>query len=256
MKIRILGAHNIESAKTGFTSLIIDDVLAVDAGALTSHLSFEEQQQLKGVLLTHQHYDHLRDIPALGMNFFLQNNCIDIYATELVRLVLSAHLLNDILYPNYFKKPPEKPVIKFHTLEAGRTETVTGYTVLPVKVNHAVPTVGYQITSAEGKKVFVTSDTGPGLANCWKQVTPDLLIIETTLLNKQEEAARQAGHLTPELLRQELLSFKEINGYLPQIIIMHLNPLDEKEIRTELDTVSKALNAGILPGYEGMRINL
>ena len=40
MKIRILGAHNIESAKTGCTSFLIDDVLAVDAGALTRNLSF------------------------------------------------------------------------------------------------------------------------------------------------------------------------------------------------------------------------
>jgi ribonuclease BN (tRNA processing enzyme) len=256
MKIRILGAHHTESAQTGFTSFLIDDILAVDAGALTSRLSFEEQQKLKGVLLTHQHYDHIRDIPALGMNFFLHHSCIDIYSTQIVYQVLSTHLLNDVLYPDYFKKPPEKPAIKFNTLAAGREETVAGYTVLPVKVNHAVPTVGYQITSAGGKKVFITSDTGPGLADCWKQVTPDLLIIETTMLNKYEDSARMTGHLTPELLRQEIISFKEIKGYLPQIIIKHINPLDEKEIRAEIETVSKSLGVSMLPAYEGMRINL
>jgi ribonuclease BN (tRNA processing enzyme) len=255
MKIRVLGAHSIESDKTGFASFLIDDVLAIDAGALTSHLTFEEQQQLKGVLLTHHHYDHIRDIPALGMNFYLYNNCVDVYATQTVYQELTAHLLNDILYPNYLEKPPEKPAIKFHTVEAGREETIAGYTVLPVAVKHAVPTVGYQITSS-GKRVFITSDTGPGLADCWKQVTPDLLIIETTMLNKHEESARMTGHLTAELLRQELVSFKEIKGYIPQIIIKHINALDEKEIRAELDAVSKALGASILPGYEGMRINL
>jgi ribonuclease BN (tRNA processing enzyme) len=256
MKIRLLGAHSLESVKTGFTTVLIDDVLAVDAGSLTAHLTFEEQQQLKGVLLTHQHYDHVRDIPALGMNYYQQDNCVDVYATQVVCQALTTHLINDVLYPNYTEKPPEKPAIKFHTIEAGRTEMIAGYAVLPVKVNHAVPTVGFQITSAEGKKVFITSDTGPRLADCWKQISPDLLIVETTMLNKHEESAHMTGHLTSELLRQELVSFREINGYLPQIIIKHMNALDEKEIRTELDAVSKSLNAAILPGYEGMRINL
>jgi ribonuclease BN (tRNA processing enzyme) len=256
MKIRLLGAHSVESAKTGFASVLIDDILAVDAGALTSHLTFEEQQQLKGVLLTHQHYDHIRDIPALGMNFYLHESCVDVYAPQTVYQALITHLINDTLYPNYTEKPPEKPAIKFHLIEAGRTEKIAGYTVLPVKVNHAVPTVGFQVTSAEGKKVFITSDTGPRLADCWKQVSPDLLIIETTMLNKHEESAHMTGHLTAELLRGELVSFKEINGYLPQIVIKHMNALDEKEIRAELDAVAKALNTTILPGYEGMRINI
>jgi ribonuclease BN (tRNA processing enzyme) len=256
MKIRLLGAHSVESAKTGMTTVLIDDALAVDAGSLTSHLTFEEQQQLKGILLTHQHYDHIRDIPALGMNFYLHNNCVDVYATHTVYQTLTTNLINDVLYPNYIKKPPEKPAIKFHTVEAGRIETIAGYSVLPVKVNHAVPTVGFQITSVEGKKVFISSDTGPGLADCWKQVSPDLLVIETTMLNKNEESARMTGHLTAELLRQELISFKEINSYIPQVIVNHINALDEKEIRAELDAVSKVLNTGIMPGYEGMRINL
>ena len=186
----------------------------------------------------------------------MHNSCIDVYSTQPVHQALTTHLINDVLYPNYLEKPPEKPAIKFHTLEAGREETIAGYSVLPVKVNHAVPTVGYQITSAEGKKVFITSDTGPGLTECWKQVTPDLLIIETTMLNKHEESARMTGHLTAELLRQELVSFKEIKGYLPQIIIKHINALDEKEIRSELEAASRTLNTGLLPGYEGMRINL
>ena len=46
MDITILGAHNTESEKTRLTSLLIDDVLAIDAGALTSSLSFGAQQNL------------------------------------------------------------------------------------------------------------------------------------------------------------------------------------------------------------------
>ena len=256
MKICILGAHNIESAKTGFSSFLIDDVLAVDASALTSSLSFDEQQQIKAILLTHQHYDHIRDIPSLGMNFYLLKNTIEIYSTRPVYEALAAHLLNNILYPNYMEKPPEKPTIRFITIEPGRTVSIAGYEILPVSVNHAVPTVGYQITSPDGKKVFITSDTGPGLADCWRQVSPQLFLIELTLPNKDDNFAHESGHLTPVLLQQELISFREIKGYLPKVVLIHLNPLDEKGIKAEISAVEKALKIKITFGREGMRINI
>ncbi len=256
MKIKILGAHNIESADTRGISLIIDDVIAVDAGALTSGLTLAEQQNLKAVLLTHQHYDHVRDIPALGMNFYLHENTIDIYSTQPVYEVLKTHLLDDVIYPDFMTKPPEKPAIRFHALEPGQTTSVAGYTVIPVPVNHAVSTVGYQIISTDGKKVFYTADTGPGLTDCWREVSPDVLIIDLTGLNKYNDFALQSGHLTPSLLRPELESFKRIHGYLPRVITVHMNPLDEKEIIAELVPVAKALDIEIQPGYEGMEIEI
>jgi ribonuclease BN (tRNA processing enzyme) len=256
VKIRILGAHNLESRDSKFISLLIDDVLAIDAAALTSSLSQAAQQKLKAVLLTHQHYDHIRDIPALGMNFYVHKNTLDICTTRAVYNVLTAHFLNDIVYPDYMTKPPEKPTLRFTELQAGREETIAGYTVLPVTVNHAVPTVGYQVTSAEGKKVFYTSDTGPGLAEIWRQITPDLLIIEVTSLNKYDDFARETGHLTPGLLQQELGSFREIKGYLPQIVLVHVNPLDERDIQAEVSKVAKALKTTIRFGNEGMMLRV
>jgi len=259
MKIRILGAHNIESQGSRCISFLIDGVLAIDAGALTSSLAFPEQQKLKAVLLTHQHYDHIRDIPALGMNFFLFEKTIEIYGTRPVYETVSSHLLNNVLYPNYMERSPEKPAVLFKMVEPGRMEVIAGYTVLPVSVIHAVPTIGYQITSSDGKKVFITSDTGPGLflqLKDWKQVSPDLLIIEVTALNKYDDFAHQSGHLTPALLQQELETFREIKGYLPQVITVHMNPLDEKGIKDEIATIARVLNTKIRLGYEGMRIDL
>lgn len=256
MKVRILGAHNIESDSTGCISMIVDDIMAVDAGALTSSLSFQAQQNLKAVLLTHPHYDHVRDIPALGMNFYLNENSIDVYATLPVREALAEHLLNDSLYPNFMEKPPEKPSIRFHTLEPGRRESIIGYEVLPLSVNHAVPTVGYEISSPDGKKLFFTADTGPGLDECWRQVSPDLLIIEVTAVNKWAEFSIGSGHLTPSMLQKELESLLKLKGKLPRIVTVHMNPLDEKEIKEEIGEAARALNTEIKLGYEGMIIEI
>jgi phosphoribosyl 1,2-cyclic phosphodiesterase len=68
MEIRILGAHNVESANTRLTSVLVDGVLAMDAGALTSSLTFAEQEKVSSILLTHCHYDHVRDVAAIALN--------------------------------------------------------------------------------------------------------------------------------------------------------------------------------------------
>jgi ribonuclease BN (tRNA processing enzyme) len=256
MKIQILGAHNIQSEATRCVSFLIDDVLAVDAGTLATSLSFAAQQKLRALLITHQHYDHARDIPALGMNFLLHQSSLDVYTTPAAFEALHEHLLNDVLYPDFTARPEQQPALRFRMVEPGREEEVAGYRVLPVTVDHAVPAVGYQVTSPDGKKVFYTSDTGPGLAECWRQVRPDLLISELTALNKYADFARESGHLTASLLQEELESFIEINGYLPQVVTVHMNPLDEKGIREELGVISRALNTNIRPGHEGMRIDL
>ena len=256
MKVQLLGAHNIQSRATRCISLLIDDVLAIDAGTLAASLSFEAQQKLRAVLVTHQHFDHVRDIPALGMNFMLHERSLDIYAIAPAFEALKAHLLNDVLYPDFTKRPPQKPSLRFRVVEHGREQTIEGYRVLPVAVSHAVPAIGYQVTSPDGKKVFYTSDTGPGLAGTWRQVRPDLLVIELTALNKYNDFARESGHLTSALLQEELKSFIEINGYLPQVVTVHMNPLDEKGIRAELAVVARALNTKIRPGREWMRIEV
>lgn len=256
MKIKFLGAHNCESNKVKLITMLIDDVLALDAGSLTSSLSFTAQKKLKAILLTHQHYDHIRDIPVLAMNLFLHETAINVYSILEVCDTLSSHLLNHELYRNFLDWPRGNPTIRFNLLEPQKAKQISGYSILPVPVGHSVPTVGFQVTSADGKSLFYTGDTGPGLASCWQKIAPQLLIIETTAPNKYEEFGRKSKHLTPNLLKQELESFREIKGYLPQIVLVHMNPRQEKEIAAEVAEVASALGHPIILAYEGMQINL
>ena len=256
MNIKLLGAHNCESQNTKLISLLIDDTLVLDAGGLTSSLSFSAQQKLKVILLTHQHYDHIRDVPAIAMNFYLSGATINIYSILPVYDTLTTCLFNDKIYPNFLERPPENSTIKFTEIEPLKTEQIEGYSVLAVPVNHSVPTVGYQITSHDGKVLFYTSDTGPSLTECWQQISPQLLITELTASNRFEEFGKESGHLTPSLLKQELVAFRELKGYLPEVITVHMNPGLEKEIKAEIAVVAEELNNPISLGYEGMELNL
>lgn len=256
MKVKLLGAHNRESKNTKLCSLLIDDRLALDAGGLTSSLSFTAQKKLKAIFLTHQHYDHVRDVPALAMNFALLRKTINVYLTSPAYEVVVTHLLASKLYHNFLERPKGKPTIKLTVIEPLKTEQVAGYSILAVPVKHSVPGVGYQVTSPDGKVIFYTGNTGPGLANCWKRVSPQLLITEVTATNKFDKFGRKAGHLTPRLLRKELITFRRLKGYLPQVVTVHMGPELEKEIATEIAAVAEELGNPITLGYEGMVINL
>lgn len=256
MNIRILGAHNCESESTRFVCLLIDDTVALDAGGLTSSLSISDQQKLKAILLTHQHYDHIRDVPAVAVNLYLQGARIDVYCTRQVRATIETHILNGQIYPKFQELPEAKPTINFNLITPYKPESINGYEILAIPVNHDSDTVGYQVRNSDGKVMFYTADTGPGLLDCWQYVSPQVLIVDATVPNRYQEFAINTGHLTPSLLHEELIKFRELKGYLPRIVIVHMNPDLEKEIKEEVAVVAEALNTIITVGHGGMQLNL
>jgi ribonuclease BN (tRNA processing enzyme) len=256
MNIRILGAHNVESKRTRCVSLIIDDTLAIDAGGLTSGLSILEQNRLKTALLTHQHYDHIRDIPTLALNLSTNGNGINVYSTPSARKAIETHLLNGTLYPKFQEATEAKPAINFKSVEPYKPQMIEAYEILAVPVKHADSTVGYQVTDSEGRAIFYTADTGPGLYDCWQYLSPQLLVVDVTVPNRFEEFARKTGHLTPALLHTELASFQELKGYLPKVVAVHMNPALEQEIREEVGIIARALGGEITLACEGMRLHL
>lgn len=264
MNILVLGAHNRESVNARCTSMLIDGKIGLDAGGMSDGLTIAEQLKIQAILLSHAHYDHTRDIPNIAMTYssditlFHHKVQLNIYTTEDVRDAILKHYFNGVIYGNFTERPPESPAVKFFVIQPDKRESIAGYSVLPVAVNHrGVPTTGYEITDASNTTVFYTSDTGPGLSECWKKIgKPKLLITEVTLDNQREETSRRQGHLTASLLKQELVSFRELKGYLPRVITLHMNPELEKDIRSEVAEVARELNAPIELAYEGMEISL
>jgi len=255
MEIKILGAHATETAATRTASLLVDGIIALDAGSLASGLTLEEQQRLKAILLTHYHYDHVKDIPMIGMNMAYRET-LPIYATEAAQEMIIAHLLDGAIYPNFLEWPQEQPAIRLVTLREEEAFTVEGYSILPVPVYHSVPAVGLQVTCPRGKTLFYTGDTGAGLARSWRHVSPDLLITELSLPDRMEEWAMKSGHLTPRLLEVELEEFRKTKGYVPRTILIHMNPFFEADIALEVADVARRLEAKITPGSGGMKIAL
>jgi len=256
MIIRFLGTHNAESKNTRLVSFLIDNVLAVDAGSLVSELTFPEQRKIKAILLSHGHYDHIRAVPAFA--FDNSDRTTKVIATPQTLDLLSSHLIDGVVYPEFTSEASflQKATIKLVPLEPFKRQNIEGYEVMAVPVRHPLDGVGFEITSGDGKTVFYTGDTGPGLSSIWNTISPQLIVADLTWPNSLANAAKDAGHLCPEMLKEELIELRRIKGYLPKVVVIHMSPQHEPEIEREVTEVAKLLGTSIDIAHEGEELIL
>ena len=256
MELRVLGAHNLESKGHRMESHLIDGVLALDAGSLTRALTFEEQKRVRAIILTHRHFDHVRDLPVMGLAVRGSDVTVDIYAIQDTCDYVSSKLLDGSLYPNpLIAANGAGPTFRLNVVEFHREFKVLDYTVMAVPVPHSVPAAGYRIAS-DDTTLFYTGDAGEGLSEAWEHVSPNVLLAEVTFGNEARALAGRAGHLTPELFGDALESFKRKRGYLPRVIVSHLNPPWEATIHRELDALGKKLGIEISVAHADMTVQL
>lgn len=257
MEIHILGAHASELKGTRLTSILIDGILAIDAGGLTSALSLQQQERIKAVLLSHHHFDHSRDLVTLGANVSYWQGQVEVYALQQSLDVIIPCLLDGKMYVNFLEYPSkEKPSLLLKAIEPYERKSIGGYDVLALPVRHSVPSVGYQITSSDGKSIFYTGDTTAGISDCWRHISPRLLITEVAGPNKLEHWLKSVGHMSPQLLKGELVEFSKLKGYLPRVITIHISNPYKQEIKEEAAQVAEELGADITVGYEGLKVTL
>ncbi len=99
-------------------------------------------------------------------------------------------------------------------------------------MNHITPTVGFLIEDGKSAIIY-TSDTGPTdrvweVANQIKKVKA--IITEASFPNEEEERAEVSGHMTPELLKRDLL---KLNRRV-RILIFHTKPSHRGRIARQL----------------------
>jgi ribonuclease BN (tRNA processing enzyme) len=256
MIIRFLGTHNAESKNTRLVSFLIDDVLAVEAGSLASELTFAEQSKIKAILLSHGHYDHIRAVPAFAFNN--SDRTTKVIATPKTLEILSSHLIDGVVYPKFTSEASflRKATVQLVPVKLFNRQNIEGYEVMAVPMQHNLDGVGFEITSGDGKTLFYTGDTGPGLSSIWGNISPQLLITDVTWPNNLANEAKDAGHLCPEMLKEELIEFRRANDYLPKVAVIHVSPQHEPVVEREVREVAKLLGISIDIAREGEELIL
>lgn len=233
MFVRVLRAGSTPGHP--LTGFVIDDTLAVDAGPLGHALSVDEQAEIDAVLLTHSHIDHVAGLPVFLDNVYrLRPTCPNVYANSATLESLQTDLFNGRLMPDFIALSRTMPPF-LCTEEVPHGQFRVGrYSVLPLKLDHTVPTTGYLIDDGESA-VAILTDTGPvpdvfaPLAR-WPRL--NAVFLECSYPQRLTDLAAVTKHLTTAQFADAARAFPpEVEVYAT-----HIKPRYWDEIVAELRT--------------------
>ncbi|CAG4883934.1 CAMP phosphodiesterases class-II:Metallo-beta-lactamase superfamily [Georgfuchsia toluolica] len=225
MKIRILGCSGgIGGRHLRTTSMIVDHDILVDAGTGAADLQIADLVQIDHVFITHPHLDHVACLPFIVDTVGdRRSRPLIVHATAEVIEILHSHIFNWAIWPDFSAIPtPEKPYLRFETLNLGEPVKLDNRIITALPANHTVPAVGYSLSSGGGTLVF-SGDTTicPELwaeVNCIRDLR--YLIVECAFPDRERRLAEMSKHLCPSLLAEELTN-SQLDA---EIFITHLKP--------------------------------
>ena len=243
MDLRVIGCHGGETPRHRTSAFVLDDRLAIDAGALTSEMELKAQCALEACLVSHAHLDHIRDLATIADNR-AQNGCtpLVIAGTKWTLGMLQKHFFNGKLWPDFSQIPSaKKPTIVYQVLKPEVPAKVAGYKVTAIPVTHTIDCSAFVVEGKDGAIAY-SGDTGP-TTRLWEILneTPNLkaLLMEVSFPNSQQRVATLSGHHTPQTLGPEMKKFKNAKDLAT--LLYHIKPSFQGEVEREVAKL-KGLN--------------
>lgn len=187
---------------------VVDDCVAIDAGSLGQSAGTVQREQIRDVVLTHAHLDHIAGLPLfLDDLFSFLKAPVRIHATSEVIEILERDIFNWSIYPRFSELTNDHgSILEYVPFQTGSEFAVAHLKFRAINVNHRVPSVGFVVSNGEAS-VVMTGDTA-GLDEFWETVNglpkPDAVLIECAFPDELSELAEVSHHLTPVRLRDEL----------------------------------------------------
>ncbi|MFN4327619.1 MAG: 3',5'-cyclic-nucleotide phosphodiesterase [Limnobacter sp.] len=190
---------------------MINSTVCLEAGSGLLNLSIERLLKIESVILSHSHFDHICGLPfLLELRKQQTSQPLRVFAHHNTIESLKTHLFNQHLWPDFTQIPTiSEPVLVMVALTTKQSHNIAGLEVVPVEVNHTVPTLGFLIRGRSGCFAY-SGDTAAcqaftGALGSW----PDLkhVIMECSFPDNQQSLAELTGHLRSSdliALRSEL----------------------------------------------------
>jgi cAMP phosphodiesterase len=207
------------------TCFVVDDSVAFDAGSLAMASSALQKKSIRDIVISHAHLDHIAGLPLFIDDLFATlTEPIRIHATAEVIEVLERDIFNWSIYPRFSELSNQhSPVQEYRTLKTGSNFNVAHLSVLPVGVNHKVPSSGFIIANGS-TTIALTGDTA-ATDGFWETVNETeglaAVLIECAFPNELNELAVLSHHLTPAGLEKELAKLDRSDCY---IFVVNVKP--------------------------------
>lgn len=241
MKVKILGCSGSETMGHNPPGFLVNDVMMLDAGTITSALTVDAQSRITDILISHTHIDHIKSVLFLADNIVGRvKKPVNIRATAEVIDAIRRHLMNDIIWPDFTVIPTAKnPVMKYVPMKVGKPVSVAGLTVKAIPMNHPVPAVGFLVSDTDSSFIY-SADTGPNEL-LWKEAAKVKnlkgIIVDTSFPNFLDGLANVSGHFTPAQLHRDLTSAR-VGNDVP-IYIYHIKPVHHARVIKELHDMGR-----------------
>lgn len=231
-----IDANGRATAQQHSCCLVIDDCVAIDAGSLAMSASDSQKRQIRNVVLTHAHLDHVAGLPLFIDDLFaILEEPVSVYATQEVVDALEAHIFNWVIYPRFSELTNRHgEVMRYVIFEKERETNVGHLKIRPIEVNHKVPSVGFIIS--DGKKRLAMSGDTAEMNVFWEKLNDeenlDAILIECAFPDELDDLAQSSHHLTPRKLQKELGKLVDKNC---PVYVINLKPMYREQIITELN---------------------
>jgi ribonuclease BN (tRNA processing enzyme) len=225
VQLTVLGPHGGELPGCRSTCFLVDERLALDAGALTSTLPLSKLVSIDDVLLTHSHFDHIKDLPLLAdLLVGRRDRPVTIWANTGCIRALREHVLNNEVWPDFTRIPSKKnPVFRLKSFRSGASFKIGDFFVKSIPVSHPVESCGFVISDGSSA-MAISGDTGP-TDKFWRVLNATenlkLLLVETSFPNELQALADVSGHYTPQTVAADLEKFEKKDC---EVLLYHLKP--------------------------------
>ena len=243
MKVQLLPSTIDEngraSARQHLLTMVIDDRVAIDAGCLAMACSDQQRANIRDILLTHTHLDHIAGLPMFIDDLFASlTEPVRIHATAGMIETLERDIFNWSIYPRFSELSNDNgAVVEYREFAAGDAFEVAHLSIHAVPVNHEVAANGY-IVSDGGTTIAVSGDTAE-TDEFWNacNVAAKLkaVFVECAFPDELEGIASVSRHLTPKRLQQEL---SKLDTSAVPIYVINIKPMYRDKVIGQLEALA------------------
>lgn len=235
MKFQVVSATSADvPAAQPWISYVINDQLAIDAGALPVGLTLQHQEQIRHVLLSHAHLDHTGGLPLFLDNVYSPGReAVVVHGLPETLDSLQRDLFNGRIWPDFVELTEQGyPFLKLVPFQADQPFRVEGLQITPLSISHVVPTVAFLVDDGTAAVAIISDTSEP--ETLWPALLQvehlQAIYLECSFPNEHAELARITQHLHSS-------RFLEAIRALPPTIsvrAIHLKPRWQAVIQREL----------------------